>query len=412
MSRRFIFTILTLIVIVIIATVAIYAAKGYRLSPQKGTIVGTGILSITSLPDQASIYLDGHLTSATNTNINSLPAKKYNVKITKEGFIPWEKEVEVKEGFVSQIKATLFRAIPSIYPLTYTGAINSVLSPDGQKLLYIVPPQTDQQVFDKNTILPQEAKKSGLWVWTMGEKQISFSRGAEPHQISQNISAVDFTKATFKFSPDSSQLMVTLADRTLLLDTTRFNDPPQDITATAQSVLKNWADDQKAKDLTRLQLIKDLGLRKTASDAAYLKWAPDESKFLYSADGKKDFKVITLVGHDNLPSIQTFSMPQVTNFSWLPDSDHLVLVESAQTSSPTPAPTEKPGASPTPFSSNFPLGKVSIIEYDGFNKSEIYVGNFDSNSAFAWPDGSRLVIISSFPTATASKPNLYGINLK
>src|SRR3990167_10199784 len=134
MSRRFLFTLITFLLIVAVAAGAIFLAKGFRFSTNQGMIIGTGILSITSLPDQASIYLDGHLTSATNTNINSLPAKKYKVQITKEGYIPWEKEVEVKEGLVTQIKATLFRAIPALFPLTYTGAVNATLSPDGQKL--------------------------------------------------------------------------------------------------------------------------------------------------------------------------------------------------------------------------------------------------------------------------------------
>src|SRR5581483_5211609 len=100
MSKRFIFTIVTLIIIIAIASVAVFLAKGYRFSPKTGSITGTGILSITSMPDQASVFLDGHLTTATNTNINSLIPKEYDVKITKEGFIDWEKKVQVKEGLV------------------------------------------------------------------------------------------------------------------------------------------------------------------------------------------------------------------------------------------------------------------------------------------------------------------------
>lgn len=410
MSRRFIFTILTLIVIGAIASVAIFLAKGYRLSGQKGTIVGTGILSITSVPDQASIFLDGHLTSATNTNINSLPARKYKVRIEKEGFIPWEKEIEVTEGLVSQVKATLFRAIPAIYPLTYTSAVNLALSPDGQKLVYVVPPQNDPQTSgERQSMTPQESKKAGIWVWTMGEKPITLARGGEPHQIAAQLTGVDFTSAKFRYSPDSSQVLVTLPDRSLLMDTTRFNDPPQDVTAVLEATLKSWAEDQKNKDLARGQLIKDMTLRQTASSAAVLKWAPDESKFLYSFDGQKDFKVVSLFGEKGAPNIvKTYDLPASPGYSWLPDSTHLLLVEST----PLPSTKPQPNASAFGIPVQFPVGKISVLELDGFNKSEIYVGSFEPNSVFVWPDASRLVIISSFPTATASKPNLYGINLK
>ena len=404
MSRRFLFTLITFLLIVAVAAGAIFLAKGFRFSTNQGMIIGTGILSITSLPDQASIYLDGHLTSATNTNINSLPAKKYKVQITKEGYIPWEKEVEVKEGLVTQIKATLFRAIPALFPLTYTGAVNATLSPDGQKLIFVVPNDDSSNL----QLSPQELKRPGLWIWTMGEKPITLARGGEPHQIALASGGIDYTKATFRFSPDSTQVLVSLPERSLLLDATRLNDPPRDITPTVASTLATWEQEESAQNLTRLQLIKDNTLRKTASESAYLKWAPDESKFLYSSDGKKDFKVVTLVEDNNLPTIKTYDIPQVSSYSWLGDSDHLVLVESTAT---TPQPSIKPNPSPTPIT-NFPQGKISVIEYDGFNKAEIYAGTFDPTSVFAWPDSSRIVIITSFQTQTASKPTLYGINLK
>lgn len=404
MSKRFIFTLLTMLIIGLIATVAILAAKGFRPSGEKGKFfVGTGILSITSVPDQASIYLDGHLTSATNTNVNSLPAKKYQVRIVKEGYIPWEKEVEVKEGFVSQVKATLFKAYPSIYPLTNNGATKTLLSSDGQKLVFVVPVSDG----NLNNLSPVELKRSGIWVWTMGEKPITFARGGEPHQIAQVLPGVDYSKANFRFSPDSTQLLVQLPDRSLLLDTTRFNDPPRDVTAIVGPTLAGWDEEQKTKDLTRLQLIKDLNVRKVASSAAVLKWAPDESKILYSTDGKKDFKVVVLTQENGVPvtNTRTYDLPQSPSYSWLPGSNHLLTVETAE---PIPTPDPKKDNGKT----SFPLSKITILEFDGRNKAEIYAGNFDPSAVYAWPDGSRVVVIHSFQTAYASQPNLYGINLK
>lgn len=375
MNKRFLFTIATLLVIGIAASVAIFLAKGYRFSPTRGTILGTGILSITSIPDQASVYLDGHLTTATNANINSLPPKTYTVRILKEGFIPWEKKIEVKKELVSEVEATLFRAIPTVYPLTYSGVQNATLSPDGQKLVYVVPisaPENPASI----------QKKSGVWVWQMSQSQIAFARAAQPVQIALSSPLIDYSQAHLRFSPDSSLVLASFENQHLLLETNRLNDPPRDITAILELTLKSWEEDQRTKDLARLSLIKDLSSRKTASNAATLKWAPDERKFLYSQDGKADFKVV------DLESGSSFIIPHASSFNWLPDSEHLILVETGE-----PA-------------------KISIIEFDGSNKSEIYAGSFDPTAVFAWPDSSRLLIISSLPIATASQPNLYGVNLK
>lgn len=403
MRKRFIYTIITLIVIALAAFIVSLLAKGYRISTKTGAITGTGIISVNSTPDQASVYLDSHLTAATNSTINSLTPKNYTVKIVKEGYINWEKKVEVKEGLVTEIKATLYRAIPTVYPLTYTGAGNILVSPDSLKMVYVVPDTEDPNALS--------AKKSGIWVWPMSDRGISFGRGNEPKQIGAS-GGLNFAKAQFRWSPDSTQVLASFPDRYLLFDIDKFNDTPRDITALVQVTLKSWDSQQKSRDLTKLQSIKDISLRKTASDSAILKWSPDETKILYSADGAL-FKVADLVEN------KLYELPKLSNIqnklktasesasliNWMPDSEHLVLAESLETR----VSQTQDSSSPIPA---FPLAKISVIEIDGFNKSEIYVGSLDPQNVVVWPDGSRLVIISSLPTATASKPNLFGINLK
>lgn len=400
MSKRFIYTLLTLLVIGAATGAAVFFAKGFRLSPDKGVITGTGILSITSKPDQASVYLDGHLSTATNTNINSLLPKEYSVKIIKEGFIPWEKKVEVKEGLVTEVEATLFRAIPTVYPLTYSGALNPQLSPDGLKVVYVVPVVENADSISR--------KKSGVWVWEMSERPLTLARNSEPHQIAL-FENYDWTKAEFTWSPDSSHILASFPEQHLLLDVKRLNDPPQDVTLTLQVTQRTWQQVKNDQDATRMLLIKDLSLRKTASDSAVLKWAPDESKILYSADGKENYKVTDVALQ------RTYDIPFKGILDWLPDSQHLILVETGDqaTNLPNQSKTATTSAKASPTVSHEPKpAKISIVEYDGFNKAEIFAGNFDPYSVFAWPDYSRLVVIYSLPTATASEPNLYGINLK
>ena len=243
MNKRLLATLITLFIIVIGAGIAIFLIKGYSFSSEQGRLVGTGIISATSLPTGASVYIDGHLTTATDTIISSLSPKSYSVKVTKEGFIPWEKTVEVREGLVTEVKAHLFPAIPTIYPLTYNGVVNPTLSTDGKQLAFAVPLTNE----------PHNRQKGGIWVWTFESGPIAFARGAQPHQIVTSTSDLDFSKAILRFSPDSSQILISLANSNYLLPVgskTTVEDL-RDVTPTIDTLLKSWEEDQKTKHLAR-----------------------------------------------------------------------------------------------------------------------------------------------------------------
>ena len=384
MSKRFIITIVTLLVIAVATGIAIFFAKGYSISTSEKRIVGTGIVTIKSEPDAASVYIDGHLTTATNATISSLTPKTYSVKIVKEGFIPWEKQVTIKEGLVNELKVTLFPAIPTIYPLTVTGIANPVLSPDGSKLAYIIPSSS--------------SKKKGIWVWTMTNNQpIAFIRSSEPHQIASS-TIIDFSQATLRWSPNSKQILATVGSNNYLLESDNLNSEPRDITPTVSTTINGWEEDTRVKKAASVLVIKDVSLRKIASDSAIVNWSPDETKFiarkdpvsskeLVSKDGVSGFKVYDLEEKSPVDSSSNkeYSLPPAKAHLWLPDSRHIILIEDKT---------------------------ISLVEFDGTNKAVIYAGTFTDNFVFPWPDSSRLVIISSSPTPTASEPNLYGINLK
>lgn len=358
MSKRFLITLISLLVIAAAAGVAIFLAKGYTISPGERRIVGTGIITVTSVPDSASVFVDGHLTTATDATISSLSPKTYAIKVIKEGFIPWERTVTVKEGLVSELKVRLFPAIPTIYPLSFNGVSNPVLSEDGGKLAFVVPSSA--------------GKKAGVWVWTMANQPISFARSAEPHQIASN-TITDFSKASLRWSADSKQVLATVGTSNYLLEANNLNTDPRDITPVLQATLNSWQDDDKAKEGARVLAIKDSNLKRIASDSASVKWAPDETKFMANS------KVYDLEEKKEHP------LPTAKALYWLPDSLHIIVVDE---------------------------GTVSVMDFDGTNKAVIYAGKFEDSFVFPWPDSSRLVIISSFPTPTASEPNFYGINLK
>lgn len=369
MSKKFIITVITLIAIAVFAAIAIFLAKGYTFSPKEKRIVGTGIITVSSEPDAASVFIDGHLTTATNATVSSLTPKNYSIKVVKEGFIPWEKEVTVKEGLVTPVKVTLFPAIPTIYPLTFNGVESPALSPDGSKLAYIVPGVT---------------KKGGIWVWTQTRNQpISFARSAEPHQIGQS-AITDFSEAKLKWSADSKQVLATVGNNNYIFEADRLNTDPRDITPMLGVTIKSWEEDDRSKDEARVLAIGDLAMRQIASSSAIVRWSPDETKFMVIESESQEKSVEAAKVYD-VESRKDYLLPAAKAHIWLPDSRHVILVEDKS---------------------------ISIADFDGTNRAVIYAGSFKDNFIFPWLDSSRLVIISSFPTPTASEPNLYGINLK
>lgn len=374
-------------------------AKGYRYQPDTRTFSGTGIISVSSIPDQASVYLDGHLTTATDDNITSLPPQTYKVRIVKEGYIPWEKNIEVRQGLVSEIKATLFRSIPTIYPITYSGVDYALLSPDNLKLMYIIPNGLEGGAVAE--------RKSGIWVWVMASQGgLGLGGGEVQRQLVQS-NGIDYSKANYRWSPDSSQIFVDLPERKLLLDINRLNDTPRDITANYQATLKSWDATESQNRLTKLEQITDMNLRKTASSSALLKWSGDETKVLYT-DSAGNFKL------NDLSLNKNYDLPKASSYKFLPDSKHLVMVEYEIQKTEKSKEVKEPQTATNPVSIKdmFAQTRISIIEIDGTNKAEIYYGVVEPRIVVPWPDGSRLVVISSLPTQTASEPNLYGINLK
>lgn len=78
--------------------------------PRKGSKVlseGYGFLHLKSDPPGASIMLDGQDAGITPRTIESLKSGKYVVKLIKDDYFVWNKEIEVAGGSVINIKAEL-----------------------------------------------------------------------------------------------------------------------------------------------------------------------------------------------------------------------------------------------------------------------------------------------------------------
>ena len=83
------------VLLLLTAGVVLYA-RGFRLDLTQRVVTTTGIILVKSVPDGARVHVDGELAAATDSTITGIKEGVYNLKIEKEGYVSWEKIVEVK----------------------------------------------------------------------------------------------------------------------------------------------------------------------------------------------------------------------------------------------------------------------------------------------------------------------------
>ncbi len=400
-------TISFLIAFVLVSIILIAYARGFRIDLAKKTLTATGLLVATSTPDGASVFLNGHLTTATNSTTNLTPSD-YDVRIVKQGYLPWQKKLKIQPEIVTKTDALLFPAAPSLTPLTSNGTINPSLSPDGTKIVF-----STTNSNSSGLELPDSA--AGLWVFPMLTRPLSFARDAQ--RVAKSSPGLDFSQAQIVWSADSKQLIALFLNNntkpatsdnitsTYLLSADSNNPSPQDITATLEIILSDWQNQTQSKYQDQLlSLPKDFVKIATAS-ASLLKFSPDETKVLYEATASASLPPIVktpLIGTDSQPeerelkstSIYVYDVKEDKNFKitsvnkdlfWYPDSKHLVSVQK---------------------------DAISIMEYDGANNVTVFSGPFEDSLVFPWPDGSKLVILTTLNKTAGETPNLYAVGLK
>lgn len=107
-SRQFIFWIFAFLFI-IASIIIILLAQGWRFNFETLRMVKTGGIFIKTTVSGAKIYINdeyrGSASGILNYTklINNLTPKNYNLFIYKEGYYPWNKLVQIKDGLVTEL---------------------------------------------------------------------------------------------------------------------------------------------------------------------------------------------------------------------------------------------------------------------------------------------------------------------
>ena len=398
-NRKSLLVIFLVIIFIIAATVGIvFFANGYQISTKgKISVLSTGIISATSKPKGASVYIDNKLLATTDNAIN-LPPGNYNIRIVKDGYLPWQKNIEVKKEIAYQTSTQLFRSSPDLNPLTVTGAINPAVSPDGTLVVFAVASAS-------------AVKNNGLYLIGLSDNVVFLIKN-EAKQLSTNLSNIDWSKFTFTFSPNSKQILAHNTTGTnnsnYLIDLSTTTDYKNlyDVTAKLSLIKEDW-------DLQEQQIIKtNLALLPveiqpfiSTTSAKSTIFNIDNTMVLYLAriDGSLKKNIITPppaqstqtqsrdIKKDNY---YVYDLKDDTNFflgtkdslynpKWIANSNNLIYIEDQ---------------------------KIQTIEYDNTNRQTLFAGNFNKNAVYPWFDGSKIITLIA-PYSNAQE-NLYSITIK
>jgi len=417
-------------------TIASYFIRGYRPDISRGILIPTGLLAANSTPKGASVYIDGKLVTATDDTLNLVPGQ-YEVKIVKDGYLPWQKTITIKKEVVKQTEANLFRAAPDLKPITDTGAQNPILSPQGNKVVYAV----------SNASL---ATKNGLWVSELASNGISLIKSSAKH-LAHNQANLDWSKAKLTWSPNGQNILAQFkADdqviSSYLLAADRLTGPDQlrDVTFRLSAIFADW-ERERQKELALKMLLLPEELQAIASQSAtWLTFSPDEKRLFYLATNEAEIPQ-DLAPHPPARSdqqetrrlvpgnIYVYDLLEDTNF-FIVKAEDINLDWQKLKPMPTPTPKkETTTGSPKPETVNYPLTaidfqfpfywlatsrhlvyiqeeKINVVEADSTNRQTLYAGPFENGFVFPWPDGSKLVILTSLHSD--SPANLYAVTIR
>lgn len=443
-NRGLLFTFVSILFLVGGTWLAIQYAQGKFRVSDSGFVQGTGLLAATSEPKGAQILIDGRLVSATDDTIYLEP-KSYEVKIAKDGYHTWEKNLQIEPELVTSTNARLFPIAPSLSPLTFTGTADLSPSPDGQKILFYTASQSATQ-------------KNGWYVLDLSNNS-PFPQTKSAKQILIDNSKYQTNKAQIIWSPDSSEVMMITPRKDVIVPINNLSDIEQlpDNTFKRKQTLSQWEEEMYLRERQFLAEFPPELIAVATQSAKNVYISPDKKKLLYTATASaqlSDQLVPPLPAANSQPqqrnlepnTIYVYDREEDRNFAVGADEQPALpskFLLATDLYSPTPMSLQ---ASPaaflrlqtatssaqlagtfgryhsslfTPTFQWFPDSRhllftadnaVRIKEYDNTNEIVLYSGPFASEFFYPWPDGSRVLITAAF--SPLAPPNLYAVELR
>ena len=429
--KRLLINLAILLVLVIGTAIAIQFAKGYRPSIQDRIIQGTGLLSLTSYPESARVIINDRLTTVTDDKLYLTPGE-YTVKIEKDGFHPWVKNIPVKPELVSSVDARLFPLIPATSPITFYQVDNAAANPEATKIAYVV------------SHSPIEAD-NGLYIYSLTGNLL----GSQNLQIAG--ADRDYSQALLVWSPDSSQILAIFTEDTKsgeriissqLLSTRSFNQARSitDVTFRLPLIVSEWQDQLVKINQSSLALYPKFMNDLLTQNAVNVYFSPDKERVIYSptqdANLPENEVGASLPNINSTPETRSLSggatyvydLKEGTNYSLNESTNLETLAKTLFTGSSATlsgnlsavqqlkAQTDSRYTTNTSWYGSRQLIQstsdgIIIVDYDSINPVTITNAQVSRNFIIPSPDASKLILLTNI-NQKANIFNLLSFDLK
>ena len=142
-ARRLLLSVGMILLILVGVTTIVLIISGYQYDTQSGQVEQGALLQYETQPIGATVTVDGRVLSGKTPTKSSVLAGTHTVVMTKDGYQPWTKTINVKAGTLTWLDYA--RLVPTKLPVTsvvsFAKVSNTLASTQGQTLL-IQPDQT------------------------------------------------------------------------------------------------------------------------------------------------------------------------------------------------------------------------------------------------------------------------------
>ena len=189
----------TILFFIIVAPIALLYSYGYSFDWQNKKVVLTGGFYFESLPKKADVYLNDKLKQKTPVFIKRLLPKEYQVKIIKDGYHSWQKNLRIESKLVTAAKNIL------LIPLNPELRIVNEALPIDFSLEEFVQTEKSNNVFyiqEPSYVLYKTDKENSF------QEQISLTPLPINHQyqiftsVNEQIAVLDENKQLFLLNPE------------------------------------------------------------------------------------------------------------------------------------------------------------------------------------------------------------------
>lgn len=198
MKRRLLSTILSLLLFSAVSIYVITLAQGNRIDNEG--VTNTSILRINSFPTNVTVFINDVEVSKNENRVEWLTPGITKVTLKKDGYLNWERIINLRSGVVEDIVAQLFPVRVLFEKLT-TSRVDKILVPDNSEYIYYVIKASTNS--DEN----------GIWRLGLNRGFLNFSNNTPTQIIKLDSEFIKkLTNYSISVSSNNNNLLIDLKD--------------------------------------------------------------------------------------------------------------------------------------------------------------------------------------------------------